>query len=331
MSRTSDKIGRFAYRGRAVWVVAPVSAGAAASEDVTLLRKQPSTLRELIQESGGLDRTRAAFGAGETVRVDALNPLPVVTAPCDVTAVGLNYRGVLREMGRVVDGAPPMFFRKAASAIIGSQAPVRRPVGEALLDFEVELGLIVGRDLGGTQPGPAALPGLDAIAGLVVCNDVSARELQFARQQWYEGKSHRGFCPVGPWLTPLDDRLRARLSELRLRCYVNGELRQDAGLADMIHAPGELVDSLQAFADLRAGDLVLTGTPAGTAVGRAFKPPLLERVGRRFLAERFFNRAFQRRQRSSPFYLRDGDVVRVSIRTDDGEFDLGEISNPIYE
>ena len=133
------------------------------------------------------------------------------------------------------------------------------------LDYEVELGLVMGADLPvGTAVTEDALG--HYVAALVVANDVSARQIQLTKTQFYEAKSYPTFTPLGPWLTLVDAADLARLGVLRLTLRVNGEVRQDSTTADMIVRPARALTLLSRFQPMAPGDLLLTGTPGGTAL-----------------------------------------------------------------
>ena len=155
---------------------------------------------------------------------------------------------------------PPAFFRKTSHSITGPTGDIIRPAGIGFLDYEIELGLVIGRDLPvGTTVTDADLPRY--VAALVVANDVSARQIQLTRTQFYEAKSYPTFTPVGPWLTLVDAADLDRLETLRLTLSVNGQVRQDSTVADMIVRPAQALTLLSRFQPLAAGDLLLTGTP----------------------------------------------------------------------
>jgi 2-keto-4-pentenoate hydratase/2-oxohepta-3-ene-1,7-dioic acid hydratase in catechol pathway len=215
---------------------------------------------------------------------------------------------------------PLSFVRKASGSIIGPHADIVRPQHVRFLDYEVEIGLVVGRDIPvGTNITEAGLA--DFIAGLVVTNDVSARDVQLPQTQFYEAKSYPTFTPVGPELVLLrGDELR-RFGDLRVQTRVNGVLRQDAIVAgDMIYPPLRALQALSRFQELVPGDLILTGTPVGTAISAPSKP--LQLVGALLPPARRW-KTFFKRQAGNAKWLRDGDVVELSIATDDGEIDLG--------
>jgi 2-keto-4-pentenoate hydratase/2-oxohepta-3-ene-1,7-dioic acid hydratase in catechol pathway len=211
------------------------------------------------------------------------------------------------------------FFRKSSASISGPTTDILWPAHARLLDYEVELGLVIGSPVAvGTTVTAADLPRY--VAGLVICNDVSARDIQLQKGQFYEAKSYPTFTPTGPRLVLLDRDEYTMLSRLRLRLWVNGGLRQDQTTADMLIQPAAALTMLARFQWLDPGDLFLTGTPAGTAL-RA-PPIVLEKIGG-LLPDHLKWRIFFRREERNPDYLRDGDVITATVSTDDGALDLG--------
>ena len=195
-----------------------------------------------------------------------------------------------------------------------------KPAHVEFLDYEVEISMLIGSDIPvGTTLTEESLP--DYIAGLVVTNDVSARDVQLPQTQFYEAKSYPTFTPVGPALVLLDADELKRFGDLRLRLRVNGEVRQNMAVeGDMIYRPLQALQALSRFQRLDAGDLVMTGTPAGTALSAPPKP--VEIIGN-LLPPAVKWKAFFKRQTSNTKDLRDGDVVELGVATDDGAIDLG--------
>ncbi|WP_103338267.1 fumarylacetoacetate hydrolase family protein [Amycolatopsis sp. CA-126428] len=262
----------------------------------------------------------AAVSNPATVPIAALDLVAPVTAPCRVVAQMTNFASHVRDAGMNPATVPLTFFRKASGSIGGPFADVVKPAHVRLLDYEVEIGLVIGRELPvGTEVTDENLARY--VAGLVVTNDVSARDLQLPKTQFYESKSYPTFTPVGPALVlPDADELR-RFADLRLRLSVNGEVRQDTTVRpDMLYRPAEALTALARFQRLDPGDLVLTGTPVGTALSAPPKP--LEILGS-LLPPATKWRLFFKRQEGNPKYLADGDVIEASIATDDGVVDLG--------
>jgi 2-keto-4-pentenoate hydratase/2-oxohepta-3-ene-1,7-dioic acid hydratase in catechol pathway len=282
----------------------------------------PTTTGELLADRAALDRAiQAALAAvpADTRPAESLDLLSPVTAPTRVVAQMVNYRSHATDSGMDPDRVPPAFFRKTSHSITGPTGDILRPAGVEFLDYEVELGLVIGRDLPvGTTVTDADLPRY--VAGLVVANDVSARQIQLTRTQFYESKSYPTFTPVGPWLTLVDAADLNRLDTLRLTLSVNGQVRQDNTIVDMIVRPAQALTLLSQFQPLAAGDLLLTGTPGGTALTAPPKP--VEKVAA-LLPPAARWRMFFRRQASNPRYLHDGDVITASIATADRALDLG--------
>ena len=271
------------------------------------------------------DRTafEAAIGDAanaDTVSVDSLKLISPVTRPCRVVAQMTNFESHVKDAGMDPASIPLTFFRKASASINGPFDDIVKPPHVQLLDYEVEIGLVIGRPIPvGTNISDANLA--DFIAGLVVANDVSARDIQLPQTQFYEAKSYPTFTPVGPELVLLTADELNRFGELRLRLRVNGAERQNALVnGDMLYRPLEALQSLTQFQELAPGDLVLTGTPAGTALSAPPKP--VQIVGN-LLPPALKWKMFFKRQAGNPNYLHCGDVVEASVATDDGAIDLG--------
>jgi 2-keto-4-pentenoate hydratase/2-oxohepta-3-ene-1,7-dioic acid hydratase in catechol pathway len=241
-----------------------------------------------------------------------------VTTPCRVVAQAVNYRSHARDTAGGED-PPAVFFRKSSASVSGPTDDVIKPAHVRLLDYELELGLVIGQRLAiGATVTDADLPRY--VAGLVMSDDISARDVQLVKGQYYESKSYPTFTPTGPRLVLLDLEDFQHLSRLRLRLWVNQELRQDATVADMITRPAAALTLLARFQPLDPGDLVLTGTPGGTALQAP--PVMIEKVGDLLPAPLKWRVFFSRQQRN-PAYLKAGDVITSSIATEDGALDLG--------
>ena len=231
-----------------------------------------------------------------------------------------NFASHVKDAGMDPKTIPLTFFRKASGSISGPFGEIVKPDHVRFLDYEVEIGLVIGRDIPvGTTITEEDLS--DYIAGLVVTNDVSARDIQLPQTQFYEAKSYPTFTPVGPALVLLDADELKRFGDLRLRLSVSGDVRQDMLVdGDMLYKPLEALQALARFQNLTAGDLVLTGTPVGTALSAPPKP--VEIIGS-LLPPAMKWKAFFKRQANNSKYLQHGDVVEARIATDDGAVDLG--------
>lgn len=266
-----------------------------------------------------VEAVRAARAAQSHVPVDSLDLISPVTAPCRVIAQMTNFVSHAEDTGFKAEGIPLTFFRKSSASISGPTEDIVKPAHVRLLDYEVEIGFVVGRDVPvGTEVTKENIG--EVVAALVITNDVSARDVQLTQSQFYEAKSYPTFTPTGPILAILEDGELDRFEELQLRLWVDGDLRQDMPASDMIYKPLEAVRSLTRFQDLSAGDLVLTGTPVGTALQAP--PKAVEKIAG-LLPPAVKWKMFFKGQAKNPAYLRDGNLIEVSIATPDAAIDLG--------
>jgi 2-keto-4-pentenoate hydratase/2-oxohepta-3-ene-1,7-dioic acid hydratase in catechol pathway len=261
----------------------------------------------------------------DAVPAESLQLLSPVTAPTRVIAQMVNYRSHAVDSGFDPDEVPPAFFRKASHSITGPTGDIIRPDGVGFLDYEAELGLVIGADL---PVGTTVTDGDLAryVAALVVADDVSARQVQLTKTQFYEAKSYPTFTPVGPWLTLVDAADLARLSSLQLTLSVNGQVRQDSTAADMIIGPARALTLLSRFQPMAPGDLLLTGTPGGTALKA---PGKLTGTLAGLLPPATRWKLFFKREAANPRYLLDGDVITATIASPDGDLDLGTQRNTV--
>ncbi|QSE92369.1 fumarylacetoacetate hydrolase family protein [Rhodococcus pseudokoreensis] len=275
-----------------------------------------TTTAQLLADRAAIE---TAAAAGGTVPVETLDLISPVTVPCRVVAQMTNFVSHVKDSGMNPDTVPLTFFRKSSGSISGPYDDVIKPGHVRFLDYEVEIGLVFGRSV----PVGTAIDEdnvADVVAGLVVTNDVSARDIQLPKTQFYEAKSYPTFTPVGPALVLLEAGEFKRFEDLRLTLRVNGVVRQDMTVSDMIYRPVEALRALTRFQRLDAGDLLLTGTPGGTALKAPAKP--IQILGS-LLPPAVKWKNFFASQSKNPKYLQDGDVVELSIATDDGALDLG--------
>ena len=193
-----------------------------------------------------------------------------IDRPGKIICVGLNYRDHAEEQGTALPEAP-LLFAKWQNTLIGPGEAIVIPPVVTKCDYEAELGVVIGervRDV-------SAENALEAVAGYVCVNDVSARDLQFADGQWTRGKSPDTFCPVGPALVSRDDLPDPQA--LPIRAILNGETVQESTTANMIFGVAEVIAYVTQTITLEPGDLIATGTPAG--VGAFRDPPLFMRPG----------------------------------------------------
>jgi 2-keto-4-pentenoate hydratase/2-oxohepta-3-ene-1,7-dioic acid hydratase in catechol pathway len=283
----------------------------------TPIETDATTTGELLADH---DRIEAARATMDTVDPDSLELISPVTAPCRVVAQMTNYASHVEDSGLDPETIPLTFFRKTSGSISGPYDDIVRPTHVRFLDYEAEIGLVIGRTLA-VGADVIADNWASFIAGLVVTNDVSARDVQLPKTQFFESKSYPTFTPAGPALVLLDVDELKRFGDLRLRLWVNGELRQDAVVdGDMVYSPLEALQSLSRFQQLDPGDLLLTGTPVGTALSAPSKP--IEIIAS-LLPPATKWKVFFKKQAQNPKYLKHGDIVEIAIGTDDGAIDLG--------
>ncbi|MFE9743837.1 fumarylacetoacetate hydrolase family protein [Saccharothrix saharensis] len=230
----------------------------------------------------GIARTRAALAAGELHPIvdDGVRIGPPVAGVGKLVCIGLNYRDHAEETGLAIPSEPVVFL-KTPDTIVGPNDEVLVPRRSVKTDWEVELGVVIGRTARYLESAEEALA---CVAGYTLSHDVSEREFQLERGgQWDKGKNCETFNPLGPFLVPADEV--GDPQALGLRLWVNGVPRQDSSTKNMIFPVAELVRYLSWFLVLRPGDVINTGTPAGVALGQPEPKP----------------------------YLRAGDVVELEI------------------
>jgi 2-keto-4-pentenoate hydratase/2-oxohepta-3-ene-1,7-dioic acid hydratase in catechol pathway len=244
---------------------------------------------EMLAAGGTLPGQTGTSLPISAVQLDAPIPLPRRNLFC----VGRNYHAHAKELSASVfkdnDANPdvwPIVFTKVPECVVGPHDDVMIPVGVSSdIDYEAEITIVIGK--GGRNISRAKA--LEHVFGYTIVNDVTARDVQIRHQQWDLGKSFDTFCPMGPWIVTADE---LDGTKTRVRCWVNGELRQDGPTDNMIFDIPTLIETCSRGITLYPGDLIATGTPAG--VGMGMKPPR---------------------------YLKAGDVVRIEV---DG---LGVIEN----
>ena len=244
---------------------------------------------------------------------------------------GLNYADHRAESGASEEeDEENLVFMKAASSICGPDDTILRPRDCQLLDYEIELGLVLKTDI--DQPTAISETELSQYVGaLVLVNDVSARDLMFGAPmlQWFRGKSQRTFCPTGPVLYLMDDGDFEQLYSLELTLTLNGEVKQNAVTGQLIHKPAKTLSEISGFANLLAGDCLLTGTPGGVLAGANLKVAMAILLN--FQKDEKRREKFTRAQLARTRFLEPGDVLELSIRTTDGAIDLGRQRNQIAD
>jgi 2-keto-4-pentenoate hydratase/2-oxohepta-3-ene-1,7-dioic acid hydratase in catechol pathway len=219
-------------------------------------------------ESGGVAKVSAAVADGTLPVASGAEALRVgapIAKPGTIVCIGMNYAAHAAESGSEPPSVPVLFF-KAANTIAGPNDAVTIPRGSKKTDWEVELGIVVGRR---TSYLDSIEQSLDHVGGFVLANDLSERAFQLEESggQWSKGKIAPGFSPLGPWVVTPDE---VDHENLRLRSWVNGEPRQDSSTADLIFGVAHIIHHLSQYMVLDPGDVVLTGTPEGVALSGRF-------------------------------------------------------------
>lgn len=280
-------------------VLASVDSGRQSARRLLAASGQPLTdMNALIEDFDAL-RATLTLDPQEMPLAQVRFAAPIPRPRRNVLCVGKNYREHAQEFTRSgfdssaskpADAIPtaPIVFTKMPETVIATGEAVRYPTGASdQLDYEAELGVIIGKGGRDIAKGDA----LDHVFGYVSINDVTARDRQATHKQWFLGKSLDTFCPMGPWIATRDE---LDGTQLDVKCWINGELRQNANTRDLIFDIPTLIATISAGLTLRPGDVIATGTPAGVGIG--FTPPR---------------------------FLQRGDVMEIEI---DG---LGRLSNTV--
>lgn len=241
----------------------------------------PESLDDLFRDDAAarLEKARPALASARSaLRLSGVS-LRAPVRPSKIVCVGLNYTDHAAEIGAKIP-KEPVLFAKFPSAVAGPFDDIRCPAFVTRLDYEAELGVVIGKRAKGVDAARA----MEHILGYVAVNDLSARDLQARDGQWTRSKSLDTFCPLGPWLVTRDEI--ADPHRLAIRTRINGEVRQDSSTANMVVKIPELVAYISRGMTLEPGDLISTGTPAGVGMGR--KPPA---------------------------FLKEGDVVEVEVES----------------
>jgi len=312
------KVVRYQYGGQVAW-------GVVHDRSIAPLTARFNSTGDFIRD--GMEEARTSQPAQAAIALDSVRLLSPITEDRQFLCQGINYASHVRESGMDPDKIGfNTIFTKASSCLASAFDDVVRPAHIRLLDYEIELGLVLKKPV--TQPVEVSPGNLhEWLAGVTVVNDVSARDVQLPQAQFYKGKSYRTFGPAGPYLVLLDASEWLRWPELHMRLVVNGQPRQDAYCGDMIFKPHQTLTELSGLHNLYPGDLIATGTPAGCAARAPGKLQMW--LVRHLLSDQAKWRLFIKKGLRNPAYLQPGDVMRSSIRTDDGAIDLGEQQNRI--
>ncbi|MCE9499640.1 MAG: fumarylacetoacetate hydrolase family protein [Leptospira sp.] len=315
------QIIRFESKGKINW-------GRVADGKIYPLPGNYPTLSELIQKgTGDLKSKKIKSGKAIPVGDPGIKILSPVTEPCSILCLGKNYSDHRLETGHSAKKPPfNTMFMKASSSLSPANGNVVRPKGIRLLDYELELGLVIGKEI----RGPVSKDRWqDYIFGFTMALDMSARDIQIPQEQWFKGKSYRSFCPVGPYLVLLERNDFAKLPELELHLEVNGKTRQKSRFGQVLFGPEETLVEASEIMNLFPGDIILTGTPGGVAM--QLPPPWIQKLVSFLFSNEKRMSLFLERQLKLDTYLKNGDVIRSSIKIDGSNFSAGELNLTITE
>ena len=268
---------------------APAGIGSSFPDDISALLGSDDETWQLVRRVvAWAEALPSAEGASFKRPLAEVRLAPPVANPSKIICVGLNYRDHCLEQDIELPDRP-ILFAKFPSSVIGPGDEIRWPSDASQkVDYEAELAVVIGRQ-GRNIPTEHAY---DYVAGYTIVNDVSARDAQFADEQWIRGKSFDTFCPMGPYLLTADEVLDPHT--LDIRCWVNGELRQDSNTRELVFKVHDLLAYISKTSTLMPGDVLITGTPGGVGV---FRDPQV--------------------------FLKPGDLVEVEIDM------LGRLSNRV--
>ncbi|MER2107016.1 MAG: fumarylacetoacetate hydrolase family protein [Solibacillus sp.] len=312
------KLVRFKHQNAISWGVL--------EDELRVVEGTYTSLRDLL--TSGQQAISNAKQQGAIIAQQDIELLSPVTEQERIYCQGTNY-GLHRVEAGFTQQKPPynLLFTKAASTLTSATADIVCPPNVRLLDYEIELGLIMKQDI--TEATSVTNRNLaDYVAGFVITNDVSARDVQICEQQWFKGKSYRGFCPVGPFIYLLEGNEIDYLDKLDLHLLVNGETRQRVLTDQLLFKPTETLTEMSSIFNLYTGDLILTGTPSG--VGLRLNTDIINTIYDNSIPFEEKVSYFYETQKDNG-YLQAGDVMRLEIKSIDGVMDLGVQENKIVQ
>src|SRR5690625_3077167 len=221
------------------------------------------TLQDVMSNREKAEALIDFYLEAETIELSSVDDLtlgPVVPNPEKIICVGLNYKRHAEEM-KIDIPETPVLFSKFNNTLSAHGQTIKIPKGAETVDYEGELAIIVGKEGRNIGRNDA----MDHVFGYANANDVSERKSQFSTSQWLAGKTYDGFCPVGPYIATLEEF--GDPHKLRIKTYVNNELRQYSNTNDMIFKSKTLINHISQYMTLKPGDIILTGTPEGVASG----------------------------------------------------------------
>jgi len=223
--------------------------------------KYSMSMLEFIEQIDALSTEVTKFinSNPEVIPLSEIEFLPVIERPGKVLAVGLNYKDHVKETGRDLPKVP-MIFTKQSTSVLGHQGEIHKPKVSDAVDYEGEMAFVIGKKCRHVSKEDA----LDVIAGVTICNDVSVRDWQIASPTFTMGKSFDTHCPIGPYIATMDEI--SNIHNLKIKTYVNDELRQDSCTDQLIFDCFDLIEHITKAFTLEPGDIIATGTSSGVGV-----------------------------------------------------------------
>lgn len=288
-------------------------------EDLRLIEGTFPTLRSILTD--GYSQITRTKTEGIIISMEEITLLSPITHDGNIYCQGTNYAEHREEAGFTQQKpAYNLLFMKSPSTLSAANTNIICPQDVQLLDYEIELGLVLKQDI--TEETNINTQNIgDYIGGLVIANDVSARDIQIVEQQWFKGKSYRTFCPTGPYLYLLEQDEIHYLNDLELILRVNDEVRQHSFSDHLLFKPTDTLTEMSTIFDLRIGDLILTGTPGGVCL-RLNKDILEKMIDINTTYEEKINYFVDTQKENG--YLQPGDIIELEIKSRDHYIDLGK-------
>lgn len=309
---------RFEYDGQVHWGVY--------EEALRLVEGTFPTLRSILT-NGHLQITKAKT-VGTIISFEDITLLSPITQDGNIYCQGTNYADHREEAGFTQQKpAYNLLFMKSPSTLSAANTNIICPQDVQLLDYEIELGLVLKQDIL-EETNITEQNIVDYIGGLIIANDVSARDIQIVEQQWFKGKSYRTFCPTGPYLYLLERDEIHYLNDLELILRVNDEVRQHSFSDHLLFKPTETLTEMSSIFDLRIGDLILTGTPGGVCL--RLNKDILEKMmdtSATYIEKINYFVNTQKENR----YLQPGDIIELQIKSRDQYIDLGKQRSTVVQ
>ena len=223
--------------------------------------KYSMSMLEFVEQMDDLSPKVSKFinSNPEVIPLSEIEFLPVIERPGKVLAVGLNYKDHAKETGMDLPKVP-MIFTKQSTSVLGHQGEIHKPKVSDAVDYEGEMAFVIGKKCRHVSKEDA----LDVIAGVTICNDVSVRDWQIASPTFTMGKSFDTHCPIGPYIVTMDEI--SDIHNLKIKTYVNDELRQDSCTDQLIFDCFDLIEHITKAFTLEPGDIIATGTSSGVGV-----------------------------------------------------------------